>query len=218
MVPVNLPVTVPMLSRRSLLLFACLSMLAPSAAARADVAPQGAQAFVQSLGEQALATLRTPGMTLDQRESAFRTLLRQDFDLDFIARFVLGRTWNELTAEQRADYVQVFAEFVLKSYAQRLGGYSGETFAVTGARPAGEQDVVVRTRIDRPGGAPPLGADWRVRANDSQYRIIDVAIEGISMAVTQRQEFASVVGRSGVAGLLETLHARVDKLPASAAR
>jgi phospholipid transport system substrate-binding protein len=206
-----------MLSRRHLLLATLLAALVPAAVAFADVAPDGAQAFVQSLGQQALATLRTPGMTLDQRETAFRTLLRQDFDLDFIARFVLGRTWNELTPEQRADYVQVFAEFVLKSYSQRLGGYSGETFAVTGARPAGEQDVVVRTRIDRPSG-PPLGADWRVRASDNQYRIIDVAIEGISMAVTQRQEFASVVNRAGVVGLLETLHARVDKLPATAAR
>jgi len=214
---VNLPVRIPMLSRRHLLLLTLLGLVAPHAGAVADTPPDGAQAFVQSLGQQALATLRTPGMTLDQREAAFRSLLRQDFDLDFIARFVLGRTWNELTDEQRADYTQVFAEFVLKSYSQRLGGYSGETFAVTGARPAGEQDIVVRTRIDRPSG-PPLGADWRVRANASQYRIIDVAIEGISMAVTQRQEFASVVNRSGVAGLLETLHARVDKLPATAAR
>jgi phospholipid transport system substrate-binding protein len=206
-----------MLSRRLLLLSTAVAALVPCFGAAAAGPPDGAQAFVQSLGEQALATLRTPSTTLDEREAAFRTLLRADFDIDFIARFVLGRSWNELSAEQRADYLQVFAEFVLKTYSQRLGGYSGETFVVTGSRPAGEQDVVVRTRIDRPSG-PPLGADWRVRAIDAQYKIIDVAVEGISMAVTQRQEFAAVVGRSGVVGLLETLHARVDKLPATAAR
>jgi phospholipid transport system substrate-binding protein len=204
-------------SRRRFLLCALVAATIGSVGAAAAVAPDAAQQFVLALGNQALTTLRTPGLSLEQREASFRVLLRQNFDVDFIGRFVLGRAWNELGAEQRADYLQVFGEFVLKTYSQRLGGYSGETFAVTGVRPAGEQDVLVRTRIDRPSG-PPLEADWRVRQIDSQFRIIDVAVEGISMAVTQRQEFASVIGRSGVAGLLEMLHARVDKLPATAAR
>ncbi|HUN49681.1 MAG TPA: ABC transporter substrate-binding protein [Candidatus Sulfotelmatobacter sp.] len=206
-----------MISRRRLLLFAALGVLAARLPARAAGPIEGAEAFIQTLGEQALATLRTGGITLDQREAAFRGLLRQDFDVDFIARFVLGANWNRLSEEQRADYVQVFSEFVLKTYAQRLGGYSGETFAVTGARPAGDQDVVVRTRIDRPSG-PPLTADWRVRVSDNRYRIIDVAVEGISMVLTQRQEFTSTINATGIPGLLETLHARVDKLPATAAR
>ena len=205
-----------MISRRLLLAVTFLTLL-PVTAAPAVPLTDGAATFVQSLATQALGTLRTPGTTLEQREADFRVLLRQKFDVDFIARFVLGRAWNELGAEQRADYVQVFAEFILKTYSQRLGGYSGETFAIVGARQAGDEDAVVQTRIDRPSG-PPLAADWRVRYEGDRYRIIDVAVEGISMAITQRQEFAAVIARSGVAGLLETLHARVDKLPATAAR
>jgi hypothetical protein len=119
-------------SRRRFLLCALVAATIGSVGAAAAVAPDAAQQFVLALGNQALTTLRTPGLSLEQREASFRVLLRQNFDVDFIGRFVLGRAWNELGAEQRADYLQVFGEFVLKTYSQRLGGYSGETFAGCG--------------------------------------------------------------------------------------
>ena len=105
------------------------------------------------------------------------------------------------------------AEFVLKTYSYRLGGYKGENFIVVSAQAQGDQDALVRSRIDRPGGAP-VQADWRVRVLDGRYKIVDVLVEGISMAVTQRSEFASVVQNNGTAGLLEALRARVARYPA----
>jgi phospholipid transport system substrate-binding protein len=184
----------------------------PSAQAATD--PQGAADFVRRLAEQALGLLRNNAVSLEQREAAFRTLLREGFDLDFIGRFTLGRHANRLTPDQQADFRDAFGEFVLKTYARRLSAYSGEVFTVTGAQPAGEQDVVVSSRIDRPGGAPPLSADWRVRQISGQFRVIDVAVQGVSMALTQRQEFASVVNSSGINGLIAQLRARANKAPA----
>lgn len=174
---------------------------------------QGSTQFIQWMGEQALSTLRSPGVTLEQREAAFRGLMRQGFDIEFIGRFVLGRYWQQATPEQRADYIQLFGEFLVKTYARRLGGYSGETFGIVSAVPAGDQDVQVRTRIDRPSG-PPLFCDWRVRVINNQYRIIDVSVEGISMAVTQRQDFAAVVQNGGVPALLAALRARTETVAA----
>lgn len=175
---------------------------------------QGAGQFIQWLGDQALGTLRTQGMTLDQRENAFRSLMRTGFDIELIGRFVLGRYWQQATPEQRSEYVQLFGEYLVKTYARRLGGYSGETFAIAGAVPAGEQDVLVKTRIERPSG-PPLICDWRVRSIDGKYKIIDVMVEGISMAVTQRQDFAAVVQNGGMPALLTALRARTDTVSAS---
>jgi phospholipid transport system substrate-binding protein len=83
-------------------------------------------------------------------------------------------------------------------------------------RPAGTKDVVVSTRILRPSG-PPIDADWRVRTTGERYRIIDVMVEGVSMVITQRSEFAAVVQRHGLQGLIEVLRARTTKLPAVAA-
>lgn len=202
-------------SRRTLLALAAMALLPRAVAAdvgRAQI--DGATAFINDLAEQALAVLRRHDLSLEQREAVFRKLLREGFDMNFIARFVLGRHWREMNVEQQAEYLEVFSEYVLQTYSRRLGGYAGQSFAVTGARPAGKQDVIVQTRIDQPSGAP-ISADWRVRVGDG-YRIVDIMVEGVSMAVTQRSEFGAVVQRGGVAGLVEALRARTQMMPARA--
>ena len=175
----------------------------------------GAAQFINQLGNQAIETLRAPSLTLEQRESQFRGLLSQGFDLRFIGRFVLGKYWRLATPAQQNDYLALFGEYVLQTYSARLGGYAGQSLTVVDARQANDKDVVVRTNIERPSG-PPIIAEWRVRTTDGRFRIIDVAVEGISMAVTQRSEFAAVVQRDGIDGLLTILRARTTKLPATA--
>ena len=99
---------------------------------------------------------------------------------------------------------------MLQTYAARFGGYAGETFTVTGAKRASAKDVIVACAICRAGQAP-IVTEWQVRSIDGSPRIIDVAVEGISMALNQRQEFDSVVAQNGVAGLIAMLRARVSK-------
>ena len=167
------------------------------------------------MGDQAIQVLQTPDLTLEQREGRFRAILRQGFDVDFIGRFVIGNHWRKASAQQKADYQQLFAEYIVQIYAGRFGGYAGEKLTIAEEKPAGKKDVVVRTRIDRPSGSP-INADWRVRVTDGRYRIIDVIVQGVSMVMTHRQEFAALIKRNGVDGLIQLLHARVDKLPATA--
>jgi phospholipid transport system substrate-binding protein len=184
--------------------------------AGAAVQPGAASQFIRQLGDQAIATLNVPGGSLESRESRFRRLLSEGFDLSFIGRFVLGRYWRQATPEQRSDYSALFAEYVLKTYSARLGGYTGESMTIVSERPAGTKDVVVSTRIVRPSG-PPILADWRVRTTGDRLRIIDIMVEGVSMVVTQRSEFAAVIQRRGLQGLIEVLRARTTKLPVTAA-
>ncbi len=156
-----------------------------------------ASQFIRQIGNHAITTLRTPGITLEEREARVRGILRQGFDVPFIGRFVLGRYWKQTAPEVRIDYQNLFSEYLLQIYLARLGGYAGETLTVVSERPTGTKDVVVSTRIDRPSG-PPIAAEWRVRVIDNRRRIIDVSVEGVSMVVTQRSEFASVIQRNGV--------------------
>lgn len=192
------------------LLIAVLSATGVTRAAVNDAAE-----FINRLGNQAIETLRATDLTLDQREARFRSLLSQGFDLRFMGRFVLGRYWRAATPDQRTDYLRLYGEFLLKTYSARLGGYSGETMTVTGARQVSDKDIIVSTNLNRPSG-PSIAANWRVRKIDGQFRIIDIMIEGVSMAVTQRSEFASVVKRDGIDGLLTILRARTTKISATA--
>ncbi len=200
--------------RRLIALVVFVTVLGTAGIARA--AANDAALFINQLGNQAIDTLRATNLTLDQREARFRSLLSQGFDLRFIGRFVLGRYWRGATPDQQNDYIDLYGEYLLQIYSARLGGYSGETLTVIGTRMVNDKDFVVSTSLARPSG-PAIAADWRVRVIDGQYRIIDIMIEGISMAVTQRSEFASVVKRDGIDGLLTILRARTTKITATMA-
>ncbi len=206
-----------MLSRRTFVAAAVVVMLLFGNAA-AEAPPeqvQGAARFIALLGDQAIVALRTNSRNSEHREETFRGLLAQNFDVPFIGRFVLGRYWRQASTEQRSDYIALFGEFLLKTYSRRLGGFTGKRFTVTGARPAGRQHIIVRTRIERSSG-PSIEVDWRVKLIDRQYRIIDVAVEGVSMAVTQRAEFTTVIRNHGMDGLLRALRLRTQTYSAKA--
>lgn len=192
---------------RRFFLTAALFNLAVVAAAPAGAAADPA-ALINNLGSQALEVLGK-GTPQSQRVSRFRELLRQDFDVPGIARFVLGRYWNIATEEQRAEFVRLFEDYIALTYSTRLAEYTGETFKVTGSRPDGG-GAIVSSQILRPAGAPPVKVDWRLTGRDGNYKISDVSVDGISMAVTQRSEFASVIQHNGgqVQGLITMLRER----------
>ena len=133
--------------------------------------------------------------------------MARGFDIPFIGRFVIGRYWRAATPGQRGEYLALYSEFFLQTYASRIADYAGHSFAVTSVRAVNARDFVVRTEIARAGGRP-FTTDWRVRLIDGRYRVIDIMVEGISMAVTQRSEFASFAQRDGLDGLLVILRAR----------
>ncbi len=200
--------------RRLIALVVFVTVLGTAGIARA--AADDAALFINQLGNQAIDTLRATNLTLDQREARFRSLLSQSFDLRVIGRFVLGRYWRAATPDQQDDYIALYGEYLLQIYSARLGGYSGESLTVIGVRMVNDKNFVVKTNLTRPSG-PAIPADWRVRVIDGQYRIIDIMVEGISMAMTQRSEFSSVVKRDGIEGLLAILRARTTKISATTA-
>lgn len=175
---------------------------------------QAAESLIRNLSGEAITILEKKDISLAKREAAFRKLLKEGFDIDFLGRFALAKHWRQASEQQKMDYSRLFSDYIVKTYANRLGGYSGETFAILSARAAGKKDIMVQTEITRPSG-PPIRADWRIRPRDSEYKIIDIMVEGVSLAVTQRAEFAAVVKQSGVDGLIQALHARVQKIGAT---
>ncbi len=170
----------------------------------ADAAQNKAERFVKSLGDEAIEVLSASDASEEQRKIRFRSLLDEGFAVDTIARFVIGRYWRAATPQQRQEYMSLFREFVLDTYARRLDGYSGETFDVIKSRPIDETDTMVSTEIVRRNG-PPIRVDYRVRIRNDGHRIVDVIVEGISLVVTQRAEFSSVINRKGIDGLLAVL-------------
>ena len=164
---------------------------------------------VQDLANEVVSALNDGSRTDDQRIAYFRKLLARDLDIALIARFAAGASWRSATEGQRAAYLDAFADFVLQTYAIRLGGIEVTSVQVIEATSVGKGDFLVHSKVVRTEGDPATRADWRLTRRDGRFRILDLSVNGISMALTLRQEFSSVLRRQGgVDGLVALLRQR----------
>ncbi len=174
-------------------------------------APADAGAFLVDLGERAVAQLTEGGINEAERENRFRTLFNESFDVPAISRFVLGPYWRRATPEQRQAFQEVFEDYVVQRFLPLFEDYSGETFVVERVRDDANNPnhKFVTSYITQLTGEP-VRVDWRVEEKNARYRVLDINAEGVSMALTLRQEYGSVIRRIGVDGLVKELRAKLD--------
>ena len=156
-----------------------------------------ASAVVQGLGDKAIAQLAGGKVSLDQLQMRFREILEESFDVPRIGAFTAGPYWRTARDDQKKEFLGLFESQIVNAYAKRFQAYSGQKFKVTSARKEGENDNIVDSQILQPSGGPAVNVQWRVRQEPVGLKVVDVTIEGISMSVTQRQEYAAVIERGG---------------------
>tara|TARA_Y100000590_G_scaffold185507_1_gene211391 strand:- start:456 stop:995 length:540 start_codon:yes stop_codon:yes gene_type:complete len=152
--------------------------------------------LVNNLGERAIKMLGNKNFSDADKIDKFRELLNEGFDVPLIARYAIGKHWRRITPAKKQEYIKVFEDFIVSSYAARLGQFGGETFLITESRKDGKRDFIVSSIIKTSKGSV-INVDWRVRSSSDQLRILDVIIEGVSMVITQRDEFSAIIQRSG---------------------
>jgi len=207
--------------RRREFLTACVALALAVAGfpARADEFAEGAQRFIESLADRAVAALTVPDLPRPRRVALFRALFNDHFAVKAIAQWVLGRYWRHATAAERAEFLALFEELMVATYVDHFARYRGMRLSVTRAVAKGTADAIVYSQITDRDGETLLPVDWRVRVDwrartgAGQYKITDVMVKGVSISQTQRSEFASVIRESGgkVEGLLAELRKRVKK-------
>lgn len=186
---------------------------APAGAAQGAYVAQS-ESFVRTLAEQAIGTLAAKDLSVEQRRQKFRSLLRDAFAVPGIARFVIGRYWRNADDKQRDEYLVLFEDVIVNTWADRFSDYSGQKFEVKDAIDARgpedkENSAIVRS-VFYTDPNTPVRVEWRVANAGEVYKIVDVVVEGVSMANTHRDEFATVIRNNGgnVEGLLEELRRR----------
>jgi len=181
------------------------------AAAPHSAVAQDARSFVATLGQEAIQVLG-PNVPAAQRLARFRQLFHADFDVPGIGQFVLGRYWRAATPQEQQEFLGLFQEYIVRAYSARLSEYAGEPFRVLGARPNGDE-TIVSSEIVRSNGSPVL-VDWHLINRGGRFLITDVYVGGVSMKVTQRDEFSSIIQRNG--GRVDALLAQLrQKLAAT---
>lgn len=194
------PLKLPQVERSSALL---------STVAENDQKAEQAVAFIQSLVDEGISFLTSTNLDEAKRKEAFEKLLSTKFDLKTIARFSLGKYWRQTPEKQKNEYIKLFESMIIDVYSNRFSDYDGQELNVKDARPEGKYDYIVHSMLI-PAEGPQIRVDWRVRTKNGQTKVIDIIVEGVSMALTQRSDFASVIQRGGgdVSVLLEHLRNR----------
>jgi len=168
-----------------------LTLVSPRVLAADDAAN-----FVSHAADSVLALARDKGLSQDEFKQRLRAIAEQDFDVPRIARFALGPYWRTASDTDRQQFVDAFKDYMVQVYATRFRQYSGANFKVVGQRQEGDTTMVT-TEIAQSPGQPPAKVIWQIARQPNGYKITDVVIEGISQAVTYREEFSSVIAQHG---------------------
>ncbi len=213
-------------------------LLAPGSAGATEPGVNvAASKFIMETISAGLQMLSDARVDQGQREGLFEALVRQNVDVARAARFVLGRYWNGSTDIERQHFAEVYANYIAHTYAKALPYFSGTTLKVIRTTQNGD-DIEVKTLFDhdrasRPGvclattvyRSEPIcrdadarwDVDWLLHRTGDAFKIVDVDVEGTSVLLTEREEFAALIERAGgtVAGLTRIIEARVVGQPSS---
>ena len=190
-------------TRRSFLIAGSLALIPSSIGSRAFAAAGASPTdYIRALGNRVLEVING-NSSLEQKRAYFHLLLQQDFDIPGIARFVLGPYWQSASEPERQEVIRLLDAYIMATFGRRLAEYGGVSLRVTGSRGTLSEPLVT-SEIIRPGGAPPIKLDWMLGGRGGVYKIIDLVVDNVSMAASQRSEFAATIQRSGgtVGGLI----------------
>lgn len=183
-------------SRRAalaLMTAAALAAIGPSARAQGGAREPGAEQYVQVQAQRVLNVLADRSMSTQDKIHTFRGVVDQIADVPRITRFVLGKYARTATPTERARFDPLFRTYAQDVYETRLNEYHGETITVTGSVVRNPGDVIVNSTVGGGKLSKPAHVGWRVMSAGSGWKIVDVEVSGVWLAITQQQDFVSTI-------------------------
>ncbi len=209
--------------RKTTLILALLGLSLPAwaltgAPSFAKDTPSEARNFVEKLGERAINELTPEDISDADRVKRMRALLADAFDMPTIAKFVLGIYWRRATEAERSEFLELYRTVVAHGYSRLFKDYASEIFLVDKERPAPGGGVIVYGRSPRLSDEPIL-VEMLVKKAGNKFKTMDIKVAGVSMPLTHRKEYSSVIRRRNgkVSGLLGALRKRASVLEKSIA-
>jgi phospholipid transport system substrate-binding protein len=163
--------------------------------------------YIENVGQQAINILKTPIEDLQTRELLFEKMLNNHFDKKLIHRAVLGKASKGASELELIRFGKAFDKHIVKVYASQLGVYSNQLFIIDKAFKKGKKDTIVSSHIEHE-TAPPLRIDWRLRDRGEGIKIIDIAIEGVSLLASKRADFGASIKKGGLHALIIDLETK----------
>ena len=155
-----------------------------------------AKAHVQKTIDDLLVLLKQPGSG-ESRAPQLQQIMENRANVGLWAKFSAGRAWREMNESQQNEFVRVFSQYIALTYSRRFDEYSGDPkVAIGNTVDAGDKGIIVSSPI-QVGNNEPVAVDWRVSDRGGRIEVVDLIIEGISLAATQREEISAMLDKRG---------------------
>ncbi len=190
-----------------------------AAPAMAEVNAAQAQKFVEDVTNDGIENIINANVSQQEKDKRFATLFNNALDMKFIGQFVLGRYWRTATPEQRDAFIKAYREMNIKTWSKRFDEFKGRNFKFIGTTPSNSANqIFVNSEVPMPEGQPAKVV-WRVKKTGDTFKIVDIIIENVSLAITARNEYSAYIKKSpnGVDDLIKDLQQKVADKPAKAA-
>ena len=163
--------------------------------------------FVQSTVNRASSVL-SENITKDEKINKLKKIAKETVDIKGIGFYTLGPTRKTLNQSQKTEYVNLFEQYFLKSFSSRLSEYTNPEIEVLDKEVLNNNYTMVNSLLKATNDRPEIKIDWRIYTKDPGNPLIrDLIIEGLSLARTQKEEFASILSSNDgdINALFETL-------------
>ena len=173
----------------------------------ASVDAKEAEAFVKNVTNDGIENIINAKISQQEKDARFEKLFNKALDLDFIGKFVLGRYWRTATPQQRAEFIDVYRDLNTKTWSKRFDEFKGKTFTFTGTTPSNSKNQIFVNSVVPMEQGEPAKVVWRVKQNGSSFKVVDIIIENVSLAITARNEYSGFIKNNpgGVEALIKDL-------------
>ena len=150
--------------------------------------------FIQELVDDAVKTLGDKSLTQEEKNNEIKKIAIENVDIKALGLYTLGKIRKDLDENTINRYQSLFEKYFLKSLTSRLTDYSSQKFEVTESEQKSSNYTIVKSKIAESVKSPEIKIDWRVFTKNPQKPLIrDLIVEGLSLARTQKEEFASIL-------------------------
>lgn len=181
--------------------------------AKADVNAAKAEEFVKNTTQEGLVEIINSKASQAERNARFEKLFNSALDLKFIGRFVLGRYWKTASNEQRDRFIDVYRKLNVQTWSKRFDEFKGKEFIFKGTTPSSSSNQIFVNSIVPMDQGQPANVVWRVKQEGDKFKIVDIVIENVSLAITARNEYSAFIKKSpkGIDGLIADLENKISK-------
>ena len=168
-------------------------------------AETSAEAFVLKLTNEAKLIFNDKSLNTDSRQKKLNDLSQSYLDLDALASYTLGDYRDKATASEKDNFNKLFREYFIKNMSSKLNDFVDQELKILDSKKINENNIIVSTKIFSKNDAQEIKVDWRIYTKESKFLARDLVVEGLSLARTQKEEFASIIASKGFVGLINAL-------------